>query len=586
MNALLAVARGAHFASAMLLFGELAFVLFVAPRGDDALRRLRPVALWSIAIAVASWLVWLVCEAVQMSGSPLAHGLDAHTLARVLGETSFGRLWLFRLGLLALLAALLISARVGRSGYRRGAIASLFLLAGVCLASLAWAGHAAAGSGVQGRIQLASDALHLLAAGAWLGALPGLVLLLGAKPGLAASAVAARRFSVLGIASVGTLLLTGIINARYLVQTLPRLFGTDYGRLLLAKIALVAVMLALAAVNRLVLTPRLASDGESAARLRRNARGEVAAGLGVIAIVAVLGITIPGAHQSPVWPFSRGLDLRPANPTSYARSPLRYTTAAIDRGAALYAWDCAVCHGPAGHGDGPAAASLRKRPANLAEHGASHRQGDLYWWIAHGIPDTPMPGFAASMSTEDIWSVVQFLHALSDAESAQTMTASASAMRPIVAPDFTFEIAGQAQETLAQARGHGMTLIVLYTLPRSLLRLQALQAQSREYERRGLRVVALPLQPQAGLAGSVDDRLRALAGADASIVYAMFARTADGARAAPEHVEFLVDREGSLRRRWMGAPADPTGRTAEVFDQIDALAHEPPLVAPPDEHEH
>ena len=51
------------------------------------------------------------------------------------------------------------------------------LVAAAYLASLAWAGHAAAGQ-ASGLVQLLSDVVHLLAAGAWLGALPGLVFLL------------------------------------------------------------------------------------------------------------------------------------------------------------------------------------------------------------------------------------------------------------------------------------------------------------------------------------------------------------------------------------------------------------------------
>ena len=58
----------------------------------------------------------------------------------------------------------------------------------------------------------------------------------------------------------------------------------------------------------------------------------------------------------------------------------------------------AVCHGIAGYGDGPAAADLKPKPADLtARHAASHTVGDLYWWLSHGIKETAMPGFRGEL---------------------------------------------------------------------------------------------------------------------------------------------------------------------------------------------
>ena len=70
--------------------------------------------------------------------------------------------------------------------------------------------------------------------------------------------LATRRFSTLGIASVATLIVTGLLNAWILVGSFDALIITEYGRLLQVKLALFALMLGLAAVNRLHWTPRLA----------------------------------------------------------------------------------------------------------------------------------------------------------------------------------------------------------------------------------------------------------------------------------------------------------------------------------------
>ena len=592
MTSLLAAARGLHFASVLLVFGELAFALFVAAPevwrdGEKSRRRFTRVMSWSLAASVASWLVWLGCEAVAMSGASVERALRPHTLALVLGQTAFGRLWLLRLALAAVLAALLwSSARDGANERRRALTYVMFAIAGAYLASVAWAGHAAAGEGADSAVQLVSDVAHLLAAGAWVGALRGLVALLRDSRGSPLAAEATRQFSRLGVASVTLLLFTGFVNALFLVGDVPALIGTEYGRLLLVKLTLFAAMLALAAVNRFVLTPRLSPENAAdAARLRRNAMLETGAGVGIVAIVGVLGITIPGAHQSPVWPFSRGLDLEPAYPTSYATSPVRYTTAAIARGAAIYAEDCQGCHGVLGHGDGPAAASLGVKPANLADHAAFHRPGDLFWIVTHGVPGTPMPGFAAKITETDVWNVVRFLRALSDSESVSETGAAPA--RPIVAPDFPYEIAGRAQESLARAPGHAMTLLVFYTLPQSLPRLRTLLREMRSYSDHAIRVIAVPMQDRSNDAqiSSGQDPMRAVTASDVPAVYAMFARAA-GSEAAPVHFEFLIDSGGFLRRRWPGVPEAPSDRTAVIFLEAGAVARAPPLTAQEKHHAH
>jgi putative copper resistance protein D len=550
MNAVLAVVRGVHFASTLLLFGELVFGLVVAvpaartdgngrARADHLWRRGRTVSSWALGVSIASWLAWLVCAAAEMSGTPVAEATTPATLGLVLGRTGFGHVWLLRVGLAAIVALPL----------------------------------ARAGSTVARYLALAAAAAYLASLAA-----------LGRGQSLATAAQMARRFSALGLASVCALLFTGFVNGWHLVGDVPALLGTNYGRLLLGKVALFAGMLALAAVNRTVLTPRLArEDGAARLRLRRNALLETAAGLGVIAIVGVLGITVPAAHQRPVWPFSRGLDLEPAYPSSYALSPVPYTTSTIARGAALYDQNCNACHGPLGRGDGPVAVSLTPRPANLAEHASSHREGDLFWWIAHGIAGTAMPSFAGSLDDTDIWTLVQYVRALSDADAARAMTRTRAPPQPIIAPDFPFEAAARAQESLARRAGEA-TLLVFYSLPQSLPRLRALKAQEQRYAARGIRVIAVAMRREIN-ATSPNDPIRVMTSPDAPIAYAMFARERGDDGKAPVHVEFLIDRVGYLRRRWVGVPDDPERQTVEILDEVSAIGREP-LPAPPRRHAH
>jgi putative copper resistance protein D len=127
---------------------------------------------------------------------------------------------------------------------------------------------------------------------------------------IAIARTATMRFSILGIVSIGTLLVTGIVNTFYLAGSVAALRGTDYGRLLLIKIALFLAMVAFATVNRFWLTPQLVQQASIAAsrdalrRLRRNAAIEVLAGAIILGIVAVLGTMPPGLHQHATQPSS------------------------------------------------------------------------------------------------------------------------------------------------------------------------------------------------------------------------------------------------------------------------------------------
>jgi putative copper resistance protein D len=170
------------------------------------------------------------------------------------------------------------------------------------VASIAWTGHAASTPSTLGHLHLVSDALHLTAAAAWVGGLVPLALLLRALRYHAPLELdAVRRFSALAIVNVATLILSGFVNAWILVGSFRGLVMTGYGQLLMLKLAVFAVMLVFAALNRLVLTPRVASTSDEARRgalraLLRNALTEIALGFALFAVVGVLGTQHPAAH--------------------------------------------------------------------------------------------------------------------------------------------------------------------------------------------------------------------------------------------------------------------------------------------------
>ncbi len=332
MDDYLIAARVVHYASTISLAGLFAFLCLVAaPDGSESLRRRLSLLGWaSLLLALVSGLAWLLVLAAKLSGQPLDLVLPQGVVTTVLTRTRFGEVWLARFVLAMLLGPCLLARQ--RWHPRVWNWAGL-VLAGGLLGSLAWAGHGGATPGRPGELHLAADILHLLAAGAWLGSLIPLALLLaetrriGDPDWAAAARRAVRRFSILAAASVAILFTAGLVNTWFLAGTVPALLGTLYGRLLLAKIAIFAMMVTFGAVNLLRMGPRLAPISGTRTtiwtaaidHLRRNALIEAGLGLIVLAIVGLLGILPPGLHSEPGWPLPFRLALGAlATPTAVA----------------------------------------------------------------------------------------------------------------------------------------------------------------------------------------------------------------------------------------------------------------------------
>jgi len=315
LNEPLVIARAFHLASTLLLAGTIVFQCFVAAPAfrakadgplEDGLRISVTRIVWgALVISVISGAAWLLFLAAEIGDVPVADAWSRGLPWMVLTQTEFGNDWTLRLEMAVLLAVLLVLPAIN-PGFASATDMICALLAAGLAGSIAWSGHAAATTGFDGTINLASDALHLVAAGAWLGALWPLAVLLG-RARLAGDPVSAaiahqatRRFSVLGIISVAAILATGIINTYEILGSLAFSIGTDYNRLLLIKIGLFIAMLCVAAVNRQRLTPRLASEAERVRAIRqleRNSRVEAGLGLLILAIVAVLGRIPPHVHE-------------------------------------------------------------------------------------------------------------------------------------------------------------------------------------------------------------------------------------------------------------------------------------------------
>jgi putative copper resistance protein D len=250
-------------------------------------------------VALLSGLSLLLGVTASMAGSP-ATALDPATISTVLFNTSFGRVWCWRL----LFAFLLIGACLAPLGRRR--MPAILVLSLLLLVSLGWVGHAVEGQGMTRLVHQINQMVHLLAAGLWLGGLMPLNWLLGRarSPSGAEWISVARavvpRFSHMGYAAVALLAATGVTNTLLLVGSVEALAGTPYGQLLSLKILLFLVMVVFALINRFRLLPRLRREPHPSAPIAALARSvlfEQALGFAVLAVVSVLGIWPPAIHH-------------------------------------------------------------------------------------------------------------------------------------------------------------------------------------------------------------------------------------------------------------------------------------------------
>jgi len=123
---------------------------------------------------------------------------------------------------------------------------------------------------------------------------------------------------------------------------------------------------------------------------------------GVVVVALGLAYTVAPNIPTPPVPLT----------ARFAQNPTPDTPATIATGRAAYQANCAICHGPQGRGDGPAAFTLQPRPFDLQVHVPQHAPGEIDFWISEGIPSTPMPAWKEKLSETERWAIIRFLQAL------------------------------------------------------------------------------------------------------------------------------------------------------------------------------
>jgi copper transport protein len=278
-----------EFLFLLLCAGGVAALVYALRSADERVHR----RLYGLLAACAGALAFFALLGIPLQGaaaraSGLGDAFRPNAVADVLG-TRYGKVevlrFLLALGLAG--AALYLRRSAGRAR-ETGNAAAAALAVGLVLTP-PFAGHAI----TAGTVAIVADVAHVLAAAAWVGGLGFVVvalwLALEERWPLATRSV--PRFSTMAVVAVVLLLVAGTINGYLQIRSWRGLWETQYGLLLLAKIALVVPLLGLGAFNNRFVVPRLragVAQPRERRRFMRTAGVELAVMVSIIAVTAVL----------------------------------------------------------------------------------------------------------------------------------------------------------------------------------------------------------------------------------------------------------------------------------------------------------
>lgn len=328
------VARFGGFAGLTVLIGAVALCCYggahVATRRE--VRRLVVVA-WAVLVAAA--FAALALQGPYASASGLTGLGDGALLTQTL-HSHYGTALSLRIALLGALPALLVwAAHVvpGAASRTRWAAFGLAPLAAGLAMTWAAVGHAS-DSGSQTPLTMTADAVHVLAASLWLGGLVAVLAMLWRRPATAAPetevVATVERFSRMAVWCVTVLAATGLYQACLRVGTFAAILTTEYGRLLLAKVTLVAAVLTVASRSR----ARLHRLRGPATTLRRLVATEAVGACAVLALTAGLVESQPAIQQYAARPTTRTTHFSAGGPAGAGDLTIRLPNTARGLGTA------------------------------------------------------------------------------------------------------------------------------------------------------------------------------------------------------------------------------------------------------------
>lgn len=283
LSRLFSVIRWVLLGGVVVLIGGL--WLITRERGRHVSPRTGVVLWGGWTFAFVATLQTLMAYGPHATGLKIYEAVDLSLLGETLG-TGFGQWQLVRLGVLGLVAVLLREQGWRDDPRWRGAMAVLLV---ALVLTISGSGH----PGVQGLPSVVVDMAHLAGVGLWVGALTVIVL---DRSRWLTDARAVARFSSMAGLVVPVIVATGVVQTLMIVGNPLTLVDYRYGRMLLVKISLVAVIVALGGVSRRILR-RFGAD-----RLGVSMTVEAVVGASIIAITAVL-TGVPPTQASTIEPF-------------------------------------------------------------------------------------------------------------------------------------------------------------------------------------------------------------------------------------------------------------------------------------------
>lgn len=286
----------------MVVIGSCAFVLLIATRVShlsgsslalsSAMPDTRVLARWAMVVLAAAMLARLLAQ-----GWMLGEG-ESLVIQPLLATTIWGWGWLVGAAGTLLSAASLIFGHGRRAAWRATAVGTILLAL-----SFSLTGHAT--SAPKPVLYVMLDCIHVMAAGGWLGTLL-VVAAVGLRSVLAlpveqrghAASELINAFSTFALLCATTLVVTGFVAAWSHLPSVPALWQTHYGQALFRKLVVIAMTALVGAFNWRVIKPRLA-DAATIPLLRKSAAAELAIGLAVVILTAILvGISPPDAEDA------------------------------------------------------------------------------------------------------------------------------------------------------------------------------------------------------------------------------------------------------------------------------------------------
>ena len=297
-----AAIRFTIYAAVLALLGACAFVLLVLRRvrglglasdlyADAAATYAKRMAVISACVLAVAIPARLIAQSLVLFDAPF-------DIVPAIPITSWGRAWLLQVA--GVVLSLLALSRV------RGLTVRAWRAAGIGGVAVAL-GFSLSGHAIDARIApilaVIVDCTHMIAAGSWAGTLAALafvglpVALIGPEETRGPTALAlVNAFSPLALFSAGVLVATGTFSAWEQLGSIANLLSTQYGHQLMVKLAAVALMMGIGAVNWRMLKPKLGTE-PAARAIRRSALREVTVAAFILLTTAYLVASNPHGDE-------------------------------------------------------------------------------------------------------------------------------------------------------------------------------------------------------------------------------------------------------------------------------------------------